>query len=300
MQEYYLDRGPKAPGLTIEGDNIINAIESYFETLAGAAKIGNSAGYRLESVVVSYDPDILGGTGGALVTIKARGDEGLVNYDEANDPVKTYRLEIGGVTRDIEAEDIPRPVSLEIKQKEQFSPFADTSDYTRDGYRYGVIWGLIDEVARNHTTCGTELSLTDKVSLKYDTLDMVSPKKFTDVLMRSMQTLVPDGADDTLEILDRIHALRAEIKPREPMTPATLLAQAKTLTYFRRLRQASSLLDLRNRLGKTQLEIAYKAGISLRQYQRLESGESSVGTMATSAAVRLAHALNTTVSEIAK
>ena len=187
-----------------------------------------------------------------------------------------------------------------MEEKKQFSPFADTPDYARDGYRYGVIWGLIDEVARNHTTCGAELSLTDKVSLKYDTLDMVSPKKYTEVLMRSLQALVPDGEDDTQEILDRIHALRAEIKPREPVTPATLLAQAKTLTYFRRLRQSSSLLDLRNRLGKTQQEVAEEAEISLRQYQRLESGESSVGMMSTSAAIRLAGALNTTVDEIAK
>ena len=62
--------------------------------------------------------------------------------------------------------------------------------------------------------------------------------------------------------------------------------------------QAEYLSELRNRLGKTQQEVANEAEISLRQYQRLEAGKSPVDKMAISAGLRLAKALNTTIEKI--
>lgn len=62
--------------------------------------------------------------------------------------------------------------------------------------------------------------------------------------------------------------------------------------------QAEYLSELRNRLGKTQQEVANEAEISLRQYQRLEAGKSLVDKMAVSAGIRLAEALNTTVEKL--
>lgn len=64
--------------------------------------------------------------------------------------------------------------------------------------------------------------------------------------------------------------------------------------------QAEYLSELRNRLGKTQQEVANEAEISLRQYQRLEAGKSLVDKMAVSAGIRLAEALNTTVEKLVK
>lgn len=62
--------------------------------------------------------------------------------------------------------------------------------------------------------------------------------------------------------------------------------------------QAEYLSELRNKLGKTQQEVANEAEISLRQYQRLEAGKSLVDKMAVSAGIRLAEALNTTVEKL--
>lgn len=62
--------------------------------------------------------------------------------------------------------------------------------------------------------------------------------------------------------------------------------------------QAEYLSELRNRLGKTQQEVANEAEISLRQYQRLEAGKSLVDKMSVSAGIRLAEALNTTVEKL--
>lgn len=62
--------------------------------------------------------------------------------------------------------------------------------------------------------------------------------------------------------------------------------------------QSEYLSELRNKLGKTQQEVANEAAISLRQYQRLEAGKSLVDKMAVSAGLRLAKALNTTLEKI--
>ena len=73
MQSWTLK--PNGPGAdrSLKGTTLDEAIIRNFRAVAEAGNIGNGAGYTLERVHVAYAPGILGGKGGAEVTITSRG-----------------------------------------------------------------------------------------------------------------------------------------------------------------------------------------------------------------------------------
>ena len=62
----------------------------------------------------------------------------------------------------------------------------------------------------------------------------------------------------------------------------------------------SKLESLRTAAGLTQEQMADKAGIARRSYQRYESGECSLDRMKYGQLKRLAEVLNTTIEELIK
>ncbi len=57
----------------IRGETLKDAVEDQFENIAKGAGVGNAAGWKLAEVTLSYNPAILGGTGGAELCITAWG-----------------------------------------------------------------------------------------------------------------------------------------------------------------------------------------------------------------------------------
>ena len=105
MKTYYVhyhDNGAPRP---IEGETIIEAVENNFRAIAEHAEIGNAAGYQLDKVVLEYQPEALGGKGGAALVITAHGSDALLHYDPRTDEPKTTTLWIDGVT----PEELPEP-----------------------------------------------------------------------------------------------------------------------------------------------------------------------------------------------
>lgn len=92
----------------LKGETLDEAIVSHFKTIAAAAKLGNAAGYSLERVEVAYERGILGGKGGAVVTITA---SGLPLAHKTAGPSKTYTVWIQGAT----PEDCPELHEISIK-----------------------------------------------------------------------------------------------------------------------------------------------------------------------------------------
>lgn len=62
-----------ASDYSIEGENLIDAIEKNFEKIARKAYVGNAAGYKLLEVKAEYAKGILGGQGGVCLTIRNAG-----------------------------------------------------------------------------------------------------------------------------------------------------------------------------------------------------------------------------------
>lgn len=60
------------------------------------------------------------------------------------------------------------------------------------------------------------------------------------------------------------------------------------------------LREIRKAKGFTQQELANKAGVNIRQIQKLEAGETLVARMTVKNALALAKALDTTIEELSK
>lgn len=133
--------------ILLKGNSIIEAVENNFSSIAKECSIGNAAGYYLIEVSLEYSNSILGGKGGAVVTVIAQGSEALVNYDEEKDPPKTYTAWIGGVTED----ELPKKTWIELTEKETFDLFDDNNrffnsddDSVNNAFKFGCILGLFD------------------------------------------------------------------------------------------------------------------------------------------------------------
>lgn len=83
--DWYVKNNEPSPDLHISGDTLEEAVGHDFERLAKQWRVGNVAGYRLSCVWMEYNPDILGGKGGAELHIKAYGSDVLVDYDASKD-----------------------------------------------------------------------------------------------------------------------------------------------------------------------------------------------------------------------
>lgn len=64
-----------------------------------------------------------------------------------------------------------------------------------------------------------------------------------------------------------------------------------------RVEEKSILKDFRNKLGLTQQQVADKAKIQLRQYQRFENGERELSSSSFNIACRVIEALGLNISE---
>lgn len=91
MKEYGVHFWDYGADDIISGETVINAVEKNFERIAKRARIGNVAGYSLIKVVLEYRKEIFGGKGGGVLSITARGSDGLVGYEPEPDVTTTFR-----------------------------------------------------------------------------------------------------------------------------------------------------------------------------------------------------------------
>jgi len=75
MRPYRMHRSGGSCDILLEGQDIIDAIEKNFKSLAQEAELGNVAGYVLDRVEARYAPNILGGQGGVEVLIESHGQD---------------------------------------------------------------------------------------------------------------------------------------------------------------------------------------------------------------------------------
>jgi hypothetical protein len=91
----------------ISGNTLPEAIEANFKAIAGRADLGNAAGYKVHDVTIEYKPGILGGQGGAELTIVHTGLPLASGKTDNNLKTKTIWIYAA-------PEDLPRPGKLEL------------------------------------------------------------------------------------------------------------------------------------------------------------------------------------------
>lgn len=98
---------PLSSDFSIEGNTLVEAIESSFERITRVFRLRNAAGYRLEEVTATFRPSILGGSGGVELRIVHRGLE--LAHRPADNQSKTYTVWIYA-----KHDDLPTPYTFEI------------------------------------------------------------------------------------------------------------------------------------------------------------------------------------------
>lgn len=285
----------------ITGDNLKDACETNFQRLTRDLKLGNDAGAKLDKITFSYNADILSGKGGIVMSITAHGSDTMPGYDPTNDAPRTSEVYIHGTP-----DDLPENPEIELTEKstyDRINPFSAGEDHN-SWYTLGIICGIIDEIARNHSTRNPfEDDISYLVAKASPTLCAHNPLEF---LARCQQKLKQvrvknDGA--TTKLTTRMSELVITLAQKQGFGDegegSYQLGLFNTCYWFSLDGRVTALSVLRNKANKTQQQVADEVGISLRQYRRYEATAEAALCNANPATVAaVAKAVNATVSQI--
>jgi len=104
MREWTMHTG-YGDGTTFVGDTLRDAIINNMESIHRAHRLGNAAGYVIDTMTMSYQRGILGGKGGVELVIVHRGMD--LAHRKDDDPPRTARIWIYAAPSDC-----PEPVTL--------------------------------------------------------------------------------------------------------------------------------------------------------------------------------------------
>lgn len=279
----------------ISGHTVIDAIEKNFSTIARNAKIGNGVGYVLTQVTAEYKDSILNGKGGIALSIRATGSDVLVAYDEDNDPERITEVWI-----EAEPENLQEKHEFELAAKDSGGEQSNSPE-SQDSFLYGNIYGLLDQISRYHVELKDEepFEITDYYDLRFPNLLRYHPDQAVSRILRDLQNRKLDGSKECKAILDEIKHLQSQItNPSGSLTGEELIGKAKIVSKYVRAEREKSFKALRKNVNKTQQQVADEAKITLRQYQRYESGERSIRSAKVEVAQRLASVLGVTLVEL--
>jgi len=108
MKNFEVHVGGGYSPFEISGENFIDAIEKNFDHIAKVHRIGNAAGYKLTEVVAEYKKGILGGKGGVVLYISAKGQD--LAHKPASPNAQTTEVWIFA-----KPEDLPERYVFELK-----------------------------------------------------------------------------------------------------------------------------------------------------------------------------------------
>lgn len=276
MMNYSVHRDQGAAEL-ISGESLVEAIEKNFKKIVSPLSLGNIAGYELEQVSAEYKEGILGGKGGVELTIVSHGSDALLDYNTENDPPKTTKIWI-----EASKADLPKRHEFELTPSKVFDPFDFEIEKVSKGFVLGVVCGLVDHMVLK---CGSrhKNSRNDEFGLSRN-LDLKCPYKMYNLPLYIKQlqlAIAQQRLKNTLETRkyqQRIDELLSYIvnENKLPFDGTDYLGYYKTRFYFSTKAQKSRLTFFRNAAKLTQQETAELAGINVRQYQKIESGEQSL------------------------
>lgn len=273
----------------IEGDTVEELIENNFNIFK--KKISDiAAAYVLDRVwIFRKDSNIC-----ELHAIFHGSDE-LINYDAREEK----RTEIVFEVRGIPVDQFDSTFEFELVEEKPFDPFDETL-LTEAFKAVGVLEGCIDYLAESVHNDGLHF----RVEEKFPTAKKCKASLYISQLMFRFSLLSIKKTTknkDVFELIEKVTDVLPELmeQSKEKINDTTLIYY-RTLGYFEKRGKITALKHYRMESGKTQGEVADAVGISLRQYQRYESVQSSLGIANRAVIEKIAETVGVKASDIVK
>lgn len=273
-----------------EGETIQELIENNFYKLDDVIqkKAGNIAGYVLDTVYASFDEE----QGCAKLCVFAHGSDDLSGYDPTKDSIKEVDFQL----LDFGAKDLPEPYHFAIMPN-RYDPFSAATRHST-AEKVGVLEAAIDYLADTMNSKRPAETLVSQM----ETLRRNSFQAYLARLMTLFGFLRyrKTGKNEKFEALiqDLVVALQDVTQLTFQESGSSTIYYYKAKGCFMEMDKTTALCSFRKRLGKTQTEVADELGISLRQYQRYESTNSSLGYASKEMQKKVADAVGVSVKEI--
>lgn len=261
---------------TIEGKTVKELIENNFTAFKKtiSENAGNAAGFILENVWLERESDSI-----CKLHVIAHGNDNMINYDPTNDKSKEIVFDITGISK----ENLVDRYDFEIEERKEFNPF-DEEHYSNISSVVGILEECVDFLAENSKSYTNKFNYTTPttlISTKYPTLRKNNLSVYITQLMTyfSLYNVSRTSKNEiAFKLIEKANDALVDLMENNTELDATRsLMYYKTRSYLRKLYKITALKYYRERAGKTQQEVASEVGISLRQYQRYENINSSLG-----------------------
>lgn len=258
----------------LEGENVKDLIEENFEIFKSTIRsnAGNDAGFELEKAwIIRIDSNI------CEFHVIAHGDDNLIRYDPIKDTMKQVVFQITGIPKEI----FQDTYEFEITDRQKFNPF-NTKNYTELSAVVGILEGCVDYLVRAAYPISTRMEIPSRIVFQaYPTLKNNNPALYVAQLMLRFNNITVSTTAKNQDIFELIKDLNDILIPMltddAKINGVELLYYHKTMYYFQRRNKITALKYYRKKSGKTQTEVAEAVGIGVRQYQRYEAIDSSLG-----------------------
>lgn len=251
----------------VSAETITEMVENNWDWIVKAAEPGNEAGYLLKEVYMEMDEEH---QDTAVLHILALGSDIRPGYDPAEDKPEERRVYFEGITK----KELPEKLQMEIARKEKFDPLKAVKE--RPELCAGVLAACVDHLAE---AAGKEKpgEITDR---KYPTMRRANFQAYISQLLLQFNYTgikkIKKNAD-VYEIIEAAVGAADMAESGKKCDDAYILSYYKTKYYLYLKGKVPALKKYRIRAGLTQAEVAEKASISTRQYQRYEAKDSSLG-----------------------
>lgn len=239
---------------TIDGENLIDAIENNFDSIVRFSGWSEIDG-PFHRVYMEWN------------RLACHSKGGIVLYIESN---HKYTVEISA-----DSFECPQQVDIDSVCAAGFDPLGDSSSMTFDAL-YGNIRATIDYVGQNLCTVENSKSIMEHLAAQSSNVDINSPKVYVGLARKELYNR--KRRESSKELLYRIRVLIAEFIPmEEPESQrSTMLYYYKTQQALYRTYQPSPIAYYRRVVNMTQRQLADAVGVSARRIRQFENGEVSL------------------------
>lgn len=262
----------------IKGETVKELIEDNYDIFKKyiLRDTGNAAGYTLEKAWIERVSDDK-----CEFHVITHGDDNLINYDPTNDKSKEIYFDIF----ELRKEDFFGRYDFEIVENKSFSPF-DDDNFSDLSFVVGMLEATIDFLSKNTKAYYSEFNQnapSQVISIKYPTMRKNNlPMYISQIMTQFSFYNVKKTTKNNMafELIERCNNTLVDFLKNSSnydINASRILSYSKTKRYFDRLGKITALQYYRKKSGKTQQEVANAVGISLRQYQRYESINSTLG-----------------------
>lgn len=275
----------------IEGNTMQELIEDNFNLLKDtiSEKAGNAAGFSLERVWISQKNDKI-----CELHVIAHGSDSLINYNPNEDEDEEIIFQITGLLEN----ELKGEYEIELEEN-KFNPF-DEIWHTNKSSVVGILEGCVDYLAQISGRKEEPSMIVQRchINLKEDNLSLYISQLMMQFGLASIKKTKENK--DIFKLIEKTNNILVDLmeKDKKRITTEEIVVYYKTIGYFHKRNKITALKFYREEANKTQKQIAEAAGISLRQYQRYEAVNSTLGIANKSVVRRIADTLSVNTNDL--